>query len=83
MNITILTQYYPPETGAPQNRLSDLAKQLHNAGHQVTVLTAMPNYPQNEIQPAYNSATSRHLDGKSPSSTISEMEKCPPGFSTL
>lgn len=53
MNITILTQYYPPETGAPQNRLSDLAKQLHNAGHQVTVMTAMPNYPQNEIQPAY------------------------------
>lgn len=53
MNITILTQYYPPETGAPQNRLSDLAKQLHNAGHQVTVLTSMPNYPQNEILPAY------------------------------
>lgn len=53
MNITILTQYYPPETGAPQNRLSDLAKQLHNAGHQIIVLTAMPNYPQNEIQRAY------------------------------
>ncbi|HRE24732.1 MAG TPA: glycosyltransferase WbuB, partial [Bacteroidia bacterium] len=53
MNITILTQYYPPETGAPQNRLSDLALQLKNAGHEITVLTAMPNYPQNEIHDNY------------------------------
>ncbi|HQP01685.1 MAG TPA: glycosyltransferase family 4 protein [Bacteroidia bacterium] len=53
MNITILTQYYPAETGAPQNRLSDLALQLKNAGHEITVLTAMPNYPQNEIHDNY------------------------------
>lgn len=53
MRFTILTQYYPPETGAPQNRLSDLALQLKYEGHEITVLTAMPNYPQNEIQPAY------------------------------
>ncbi|HRC16530.1 MAG TPA: glycosyltransferase family 4 protein, partial [Bacteroidia bacterium] len=53
MKFTILTQYYPPETGAPQNRLSDLALQLKNAGHDVTILTAMPNYPQNEIHANY------------------------------
>jgi glycosyltransferase involved in cell wall biosynthesis len=49
MRILILTQYYPPETGAPQNRLSDLARRLNQAGHDVAVLTALPNYPRGEI----------------------------------
>ena len=53
MRFTILTQYYPPETGAPQNRLSDLALQLKYEGHEITVLTAMPNYPQNQIHDNY------------------------------
>lgn len=53
MKIAILTQYYPPETGAPQNRLSDLALRLKNNGHEVVVLTAMPNYPKNEIFEGY------------------------------
>lgn len=52
-NIIILTQYYPPETGAPQNRLHSLAKYLTNHGHAVRVLTAMPNYPKNEVYPGY------------------------------
>lgn len=49
MRILLLTQYFPPETGAPQNRLSDLADRLATLGHHVTVLTALPNYPQGEI----------------------------------
>lgn len=53
MRILILTQYYPPETGAPQNRLSGLARELSILGHEVLVLTAMPNYPAMEIPPAY------------------------------
>ena len=53
MRIVILTQYYPPETGAPQNRLSDLARRLHAFGHDVAVLTALPNYPGDEVYPAY------------------------------
>ena len=36
-----------------------------------------------ETQPEYISATSFHLAGNSPSSTISEIEKCPPVFNTL
>ena len=54
MRILILTQYYPPETGAPQNRLSDLARRLTESGHKVTVLTALPNYPRGEIFRAYS-----------------------------
>jgi glycosyltransferase involved in cell wall biosynthesis len=53
VKLLILTQYYPPETGAPQNRLSDLAQRVSAAGHEVTVLTAMPNYPRMEIFEAY------------------------------
>lgn len=60
----ILTQYYPPEMGAPQARLSDLARRLREHGHDVTVLTAMPNYPSGRIAPGYPSFFHREvLDG--------------------
>ena len=47
--LLILTQYYPPEIGAPQNRLHELAIRLQKSGIEVEVLTAMPNYPTMEI----------------------------------
>jgi len=53
VKIVLLTQYYPPEVGAPQARLSHLARVLVERGHEVTVLTAMPNYPQGRIYPGY------------------------------
>jgi colanic acid biosynthesis glycosyl transferase WcaI len=49
----ILTQYYPPEIGAPQIRLSCLAQELQRYGIEVEVLTAMPNYPAGKIFPGY------------------------------
>lgn len=59
MKLTILTQYYPPEVGAPQTRLSHLASVFVAAGHKVTVLTAMPNYPTGKIQPGYGGVLRR------------------------
>ncbi len=53
MKLLILTQYFPPEVGAPQNRLFELAVRLHKLGIDITVLTAMPNYPQMEIYKEY------------------------------
>jgi glycosyltransferase involved in cell wall biosynthesis len=53
MKILLLTQYFPPETGAPQNRLHSLANHLSDLGAEVTVLTAMPSYPQSEIYEGY------------------------------
>ena len=53
MRIIFLTQYFPPETGAPQNRLFATAKSLQARGAEVTVLTAMPNYPDNKVQAGY------------------------------
>lgn len=64
MKLTILTQYYPPEIGAPQKRLSELAVCLTARGHEVTVLTAMPNYPQGRIYPGYGNMLRREkVDG--------------------
>ena len=53
MKLLILTQYFPPEIGAPQNRLFELAVRLKKLGIEITVLTAMPNYPQMEIYKGY------------------------------
>lgn len=53
MHLTLLTQYYPPEIGAPQARLSELAAHFVGRGHAVTVLTAMPNYPTGKIYSGY------------------------------
>ena len=65
MKVIILTQYYPPEHGAPQNRLHDLAKRMKNTGHDVTVLTAMPNYPKGEIFTDYRGklVVEENIDG--------------------
>ena len=53
MKLLILTQYYPPEMGAPQARLSELARRLHDRGHKITILTAMPNYPTGKVFDGY------------------------------
>lgn len=53
MKVLFLTQYFPPETGAPQNRLHSLANYLSDFGAEVNVLTAMPSYPKTEIYDGY------------------------------
>ncbi len=53
MKILILTQYFPPETGAPQNRLYEIALRLKAFGAEVSVLTGFPNYPKYEVFEAY------------------------------
>ncbi|MGB0933335.1 MAG: glycosyltransferase family 4 protein [Lishizhenia sp.] len=65
MKLLILTQYYPPEIGAPQNRLHELAVRLQKNGVEVEVLTAMPNYPTMEIFEAYrnNKVKEENIDG--------------------
>jgi glycosyltransferase involved in cell wall biosynthesis len=54
LRILLLTQYFPPETGAPQNRLGALAAWFYKEGYQVQVLTGMPNYPALQLFPGYN-----------------------------
>jgi len=59
MRIVIYTQYFPPETGAPQARLYELAIRLIRQDHEVIVLTAMPNYPDGVVFPGYRWRLSR------------------------
>ncbi len=40
-----VTQYFPPERGAAQVRLGSVTRELQRRGHDVEVLTAIPNYP--------------------------------------
>ena len=59
MRIIIVTHYFPPETGAPQARLSALAAAWAANGDDVTVLTGMPNHPTGVIPPEYRGAIRR------------------------
>ena len=65
MRFCFLTPYYPPEVGAPQTRIHELAIRLVRRGHQVQVLTALPNYPSGIIPLEYRdrAETWQELDG--------------------
>lgn len=49
MKILIVTQYFYPETF----KSTDLAFELQKRGHEITVLTGIPNYPEGEIFEGY------------------------------
>jgi glycosyltransferase involved in cell wall biosynthesis len=51
--LLILTQYFPPEMGAPQARLSELGSRLAALDWDVQVLTALPNYPTGRVFEGY------------------------------
>ncbi len=53
MRIIYVSQYFPPEPGAPAARVSELAREWAKAGHDVTVLTGMPNHPTGIIHEGY------------------------------
>ena len=64
MKIVFLTQYFPPEVGAPQTRIFELSKRFVERGHEVTVLTGMPNYPTGKTYDGYGGIRSvEHLEG--------------------
>jgi hypothetical protein len=47
--LIILSQYFPPEMGAPQSRLWETAIGLKNRGWDLRIVTAMPNYPTGKV----------------------------------
>lgn len=49
MRILIVSQYFWPENF----RVNDLTEELSRRGHEVTVLTGEPNYPEGDIFPSY------------------------------
>jgi glycosyltransferase involved in cell wall biosynthesis len=65
MRIRFVTLYYPPEVGAAQRRISELARRLAEHGHEVTVLTGFPNYPSGKKPERYRGKwyLKENLDG--------------------
>jgi colanic acid biosynthesis glycosyl transferase WcaI len=53
VKILYISQYFPPEMGAPAARVSELARHWVRAGHDVTVLTGFPNHPDGVVRPEY------------------------------
>jgi glycosyltransferase involved in cell wall biosynthesis len=53
LRVTFLTHYYAPEAGAPQTRIAELAAGLTGLGHDVTVHTGFPHYPEGRVLPPY------------------------------
>jgi glycosyltransferase involved in cell wall biosynthesis len=50
MHVLVLAQYYAPE---PVPKPSEIAEELTNRGHSVTVLTGFPNYPTGALAVGY------------------------------
>jgi len=53
MKILYVSQYYPPEMGAPSARVSELSRIWAAQGHEVTVLTGFPNHPTGKVPKEY------------------------------
>ncbi|SDF04798.1 Glycosyltransferase involved in cell wall bisynthesis [Halorubrum xinjiangense] len=58
-SILVVTQYFPPETGASQTRWDELSKRWSEEAS-VTVLTSAPDYPEGEIYDGYDNQWLRH-----------------------
>jgi glycosyltransferase involved in cell wall biosynthesis len=61
----LVSHYFPPEIGAPQARLSEMARRWADQGDQVSVLTGMPNHPTGIVPSAYRGhrLLVEHTDG--------------------
>jgi glycosyltransferase involved in cell wall biosynthesis len=57
LRILIVSQYFWPENF----RVNELALELSNRGHQITVLTGVPNYPSGTVFSAYEQDPSAFL----------------------
>lgn len=53
MHILFISHYFPPEVNAPANRTYEHARRWVADGHEVTVITGVPNHPKGEIFPGY------------------------------
>jgi len=53
MRILFLTHYFPPEGNAPASRVHEMCHRWVRAGHDVTVITGVPNVPNGVPYPGY------------------------------
>ena len=53
MKILSLSENFPPETNAAATRVYERARYWADWGHQVTVITTAPNFPQGRLHKGY------------------------------
>jgi glycosyltransferase involved in cell wall biosynthesis len=53
MRILFVSHYFPPEVNAPANRTYEHARRWVADGHEVTVITGVPNHPTGTLFPGY------------------------------
>ena len=53
MKILYVSQYFPPEMGAPAARAAELSRHWARMGHEATVLTGFPNHPTGVVPPQW------------------------------
>jgi glycosyltransferase involved in cell wall biosynthesis len=53
MDILYVSQYFPPEMGAPAVRVSQLSRHFRELGHDARVLTGFPHHPGGRLYPGY------------------------------
>jgi glycosyltransferase involved in cell wall biosynthesis len=53
VRILFLSHYFPPEVNAPASRLHEHARCWVRDGHEVTVITGVPNHPTGRLFPGY------------------------------
>jgi glycosyltransferase involved in cell wall biosynthesis len=53
MKILFLTDNFPPEVNAPATRTYEHCKKWIEMGHEVTVITCFPNFPQGKVYNGY------------------------------
>jgi glycosyltransferase involved in cell wall biosynthesis len=53
MNILVLSQWFPPEPGGGPARFLEMGREWARAGHRVTVLAGIPNWPGGVVHPSY------------------------------
>lgn len=59
MNILYISQYFPPEIGAPAARVSELSSAWTRQGDAVNVLTGFPNHPTGRVPAEYRAKLRR------------------------
>jgi hypothetical protein len=53
MRFLFLSHYFPPEVNAPASRTYEHTREWVKAGHEVTVVTCVPNHPAGKPYPGY------------------------------
>ena len=59
VKILYVSQYFPPEMGAPAARAAELSRHWARMGHDVTILTGFPNHPTGVVPDEWQSRLRR------------------------